>query len=80
MAAMFLRYANFLRLFLFPFGQRLCIPKFKLIGPTVYELQFSNLIGATKWRIWAFFFIWPKNNVIHMCPEFGDDISFVQEL
>ncbi len=57
----FLRYANFLTYFV-PLGQRYCIPNFKLIGPTVYALQFFQSYSATKWQSCAIFFIWPKNS------------------
>ncbi len=47
MAAMFLRYVNFL---MFPFGQIYCIQNFKSIGLTVYSLQF--FYSYRLWHIW----------------------------
>ncbi len=55
MAAMFFEICKYPYNILFPFGQRYCIPNFKLIGPTVYALQFFQSYSATKWRICAIF-------------------------
>ncbi len=55
MAAMFFEKRKFPHSILFPIGQIYCIPNFKLIGPTVYALQFSQSYSATKWRIWSIF-------------------------
>ncbi len=38
--------------------------------------SFPNLIAPPSGESGQFFLIWPKNNVIHMYPEFGEDISF----
>ncbi len=38
--------------------------------------SFSNLIAPPSGESRYFFLISPKINVIHMCPEFGEDISF----
>ncbi len=56
MAAMFFEICKYPYSLLFPFGQRYCIPNFKLIGPPVYSLQFFQSYSATKWLIWAIFF------------------------
>ncbi len=40
MAAMFFEICKYPYSLLFPFGQRYCIPNFKLIRPAVYALQF----------------------------------------
>ncbi len=76
MAAMFFEICKYPYSLLFPFGQRYCIPNFKLIGPTVYALQFFQCYSATKWQSCAIFFILPKNYVMNKFPEFGEDISF----
>ncbi len=74
MAAMFFEICKYPYSLLFPFGQRYCIPNFKLIGPTVYALQFSNLIAPPSGESGNFFF---DQRMIHnMFPEFGEDISF----
>ncbi len=57
MAAMFFEICKFPYIILFLLGQRYCIPNFKLIGPTVYALQFFQSYSATKWQSCAIFFI-----------------------
>ncbi len=38
--------------------------------------SFPNLIAPPSGESGSIFLISPKNNVMHMCPEFGEDISF----
>ncbi len=38
--------------------------------------SFLNFIAPPSGEYGYIFFIWPKINIIHMCPEFGEDISF----
>ncbi len=57
MAAMFFEICNCTYNILFLLGQKYSIPNFKLIGPTVYALQFFQSYSATKWQSCAIFFI-----------------------
>ncbi len=57
MVAMFFEICKCTYNILFHLGQRYCIPNFKLIGPTVYALQFFQCYSATKWQSCAIFFI-----------------------
>ncbi len=66
MAAMFFEICKYPYSLLFPFGQRYCIPNFKLIRPTVYALQFSNLIAPPSGESGQFFLFDQKQCHTHV--------------
>ncbi len=58
-----------------PLRTEIMYTKFQVISDQRFSVTVFQLIAPPSGESGQFFYL-TKNNVIHMCPEFGEDISF----